>query len=88
LRGFAALFDDYCVQVGAENFLPLHTADFFAFFLRHAARGIEADVPPFPEGNGGTGADSPTAAPKARAARPKPLYLLRFAAVSATQKQQ
>jgi hypothetical protein len=28
--------------------------------LRAAARGIAADVLPFPEGNGGTGADSPT----------------------------
>jgi hypothetical protein len=44
---------------------------------RTCARGIAADVLPFPEGNGGTGADSPTAGEAAKQrsapARPKPL---------------
>jgi hypothetical protein len=39
------------------------------------ARGIAADVPPFPEGNGGTGADSPTAR-RSRGGSPKTIFLL------------
>jgi hypothetical protein len=78
LRGFSACMLRILRTVRASRVRPYTRLRLRASRARAEgaqARGIVADVLPFPEGDGGTGADSPTARSAGSPKLPSPLTL-------------